>query len=43
MKNAVFSDVTPGVCYKNRRFGETYRLEHHGEKSQPARNNDSSN
>jgi hypothetical protein len=28
VKNAVISDVTPCGSYKNRRFGETYRLHH---------------
>jgi hypothetical protein len=28
MKNAVFWDVTPHGCCKNRRFGGTYRLHH---------------
>jgi hypothetical protein len=32
MKNAVFWDVTPCGSCKNKRFGGTYRLHHHGEK-----------
>jgi hypothetical protein len=32
MKNAVFWDVTPRDCHKNRRFERIYRLNHKGEK-----------
>jgi hypothetical protein len=32
LKNAVFWDVTPCGCYKNRCFGGTYRLHPEGEK-----------
>jgi hypothetical protein len=43
MKNAVLWDETPcGFC-KNRRFGGTYRLHHHTDNNQRARNNVSSN
>jgi hypothetical protein len=43
MKNAVFWDViTCGSC-KNWRFGGKYRLHHHGDENQRARNNISSN
>jgi hypothetical protein len=30
-------------CYKNRRLGGTYRLQHQGDKNRRARNNDTSN
>jgi hypothetical protein len=30
MKNVIFLDVTSCGCYKNRRFGVTYRLHHQG-------------
>jgi hypothetical protein len=33
-KNAVFCDVTPCGCCKNRRFGGTYRLHHRGGNNQ---------
>jgi hypothetical protein len=39
MRNAVFWDVASCGCYKNRRFGGTYRLHHQGENNQVARNN----
>jgi hypothetical protein len=39
MKNAVLWDVSPRGSYKNRRFGGTHRLHHHGDKSRRARNN----
>jgi hypothetical protein len=42
MKDAVFWDVTPCGCCKNRRFGGTYRL-HQSDKNERARNNVSSN
>jgi hypothetical protein len=43
MNNAVFWEViTHGSC-NNRRFGESYRFHHQGEKTQRARNNVSSN
>jgi hypothetical protein len=42
MKNAVFWDVIPCSCCKNRRVGRTYLLHHLGEKNQRA-NNVSSN
>jgi hypothetical protein len=32
VKNAVFLDVTPCDCCKNRRFEEKYRLYHEGGK-----------
>jgi hypothetical protein len=38
MKNAVFRDVTPCGCFKNLRFGGTYRLHHQDEMNQRARN-----
>jgi hypothetical protein len=39
MKNAVFfRDVTPCGTYKNRRFGETYRIHYQGDKTQLAAN-----
>jgi hypothetical protein len=37
LKNAVFWDVTLCGSCKNRRFGEKYRLHHHGEENQRAR------
>jgi hypothetical protein len=43
MKNAVFWDVMPYGCYKNRRFGGTYRLYNQGDKNRLASNNASSN
>jgi hypothetical protein len=33
MKNGVFWDVTPCGSCKNRRFGGTQRLPHHGDKN----------
>jgi hypothetical protein len=33
MKNGVFWDVTPCGSCKNRRFGETWRLLHQGDKN----------
>jgi hypothetical protein len=33
MKNGVFWDVTPFGSCKNRRFGGTWRLLHHGDKN----------
>jgi hypothetical protein len=33
MKNCVFLDVTPRGSCKNRRFGGTYHLHYHGDKS----------
>jgi hypothetical protein len=33
MSNAVFWDVTPRGSRKNRFFGETYRLQHQGDKN----------
>jgi hypothetical protein len=43
MKNAIFWDVTPCGCCKNRCLGEMYRLHHQGDKNRRARNNVSSN
>jgi hypothetical protein len=43
MKNAVFWDVKPYGSCKDRRFGETYRIHHQGEKNQRTSNNVSSN
>jgi hypothetical protein len=43
MKIAVFWDVTPCGCCKNRRFGGMYCLHYQGDKSQRARNNVISN
>jgi hypothetical protein len=34
MKNAVFGDVKPCGCCKNRRFGGTHCLHHQGDKNQ---------
>jgi hypothetical protein len=42
VKNAVFWDVTPCGCRKNRRFGGTYRLHHQGRRNQHGRNTVSS-
>jgi hypothetical protein len=43
MNNAVLFDVMPcGTC-KNRRFGGTYRLHHHGKEKHRTRNNVSNN
>jgi hypothetical protein len=39
MKNVVFWDVTPCGSCKNRRFGEKYRLHHHGEENERDRKN----
>jgi hypothetical protein len=39
MKNAVFRDVTPCGCCKNRRFGGTYRLRPRDNKNRRACNN----
>jgi hypothetical protein len=33
LKNGVFWDVTPCGCCKNRRSGETYRINHQGDKN----------
>jgi hypothetical protein len=43
MKNAVFLDVTPCGSCKNRRFGGTHCLLHHGDKNRWIRNNTSCN
>jgi hypothetical protein len=43
MKNVVFWDATPCGSCKSRRFGETYRLHHHGDKNRRATNNIGSN
>jgi hypothetical protein len=43
MKNAIFWDVMPCGCCKNRCSGGTYRLHHQGDKNQRARNNVRSN
>jgi hypothetical protein len=37
IKNAVFWDITPCCCCKDRGFGGTYRLRHQGEKMSGAR------
>jgi hypothetical protein len=37
MKNAVFWDVTPCRFCKDRCFGGTHRLDHHGDKNRLAR------
>jgi hypothetical protein len=43
IKNSILWDVTPCGCCKNRHFGGTYRLHHHGDKKWRARNNVYSN
>jgi hypothetical protein len=42
-KNAVFCDVTPCGCCKDRRLGGSYRLHHKSDKNEGARSNVSSN
>jgi hypothetical protein len=39
LKNAVFGDIMPCGSCKNRCFGGTYRLHHHGDMNRRARNN----
>jgi hypothetical protein len=39
IKKAIFWDMTPCGCCKNRSFGGTYRLHNQGENNQQARNN----
>jgi hypothetical protein len=37
MKNAIFWDVMPCSCCKNRCFGGMYHCHHHGQENQQAR------